>query len=196
MTAAATHAPLAGRELAHGPAAGSASALATGVLAARILTGLPSSGSPLEAGPRAAMQGGFGRSFGDVRVHADSYAAATADHFGARALTVGTDILFGAGQLRAQTPQGQQLLAHELAHTAEQRAAGGVSIQLDAIADVEKLLSYKLLDWAVTDADAMEALAILEAIPDADLGKQLARLNQKYVNRLLDNLPDAAKTGP
>jgi hypothetical protein len=196
MTAAATHAPLAGRELAHGTAAGSASALATGILAARILTGLPSSGSPLEAGPRAAMECGFGRSFGDVRVHADSYAAATADRFGARALTVGTDILFGAGQLRAQTPQGQQLLAHELAHTAEQRAAGGVTIALDAIADVEKLLSYGLLDWAITDADAMEALALLEAIPDADLGKQLGRLDQKYVNRLLDNLPDAAKTGP
>jgi hypothetical protein len=165
-------------------------------LTARVLSSLPSSGSPLDAGSRSAMERGFGRSFGDVRVHADSYAATTADRFRARALTVGTDILFGAGQLRTGTPQGERLLAHELVHTAQQRAAGAVTIQLDAIADVEKLLSYGLLDWAITDAEAMQALALLEATPDADLDKQLARLGQKYVNRLLDNLPDAAKTGP
>jgi hypothetical protein len=191
MTPVATHAPAAGPELAHVPACGFASALT-----ARVLSGLPSSGSPLDTGSRSAMERGFGRSFGDVRVHADSYAATAADRFRARALTVGTDILFGAGQLRTGTPQGERLLAHELAHTTQQRAAGVVTIQLDAIADVEKLLSYGLLDWAITDAEAMQALAILEAIPDADLGKQLARLDQKYVNRLLDNLPDPAKTGP
>jgi len=191
MTLVATHAPTVGAGLAHVPAGGSTSAFT-----ARVLSGLPSSGSPLDTGSQSAMERGFGRSFGDVRVHADSYAATTADRFRARALTVGTDILFGAGQLRTGTPQGERLLAHELAHTAQQRAAGVVTIQLDAIADVEELLSYGLLDWAITDAEAMEALAILEAIPDADLGKQLARLDQKYVNRLLDNLPDAAKTGP
>lgn len=191
MTPVATHASAARAGLAHVPAGGS-----TPALTARVLSGLPSSGSPLDAGSRSAMERGFGRSFGDVKVHADSYAATTAERFRARALTVGTDILFGAGQRRTGTPQGERLLAHELAHTAQQRAAGLVTIQLDAIADVEKLLSYGLLDWAITDADAMQALAILEAIPDADLGKQLARLDQKYVNRLLDNLPDAAKTGP
>lgn len=185
------HVAVTGRELVHVPARHLAP-----TLAAKVLTELPSSGSPLDAGTRSMMERRLGHEFGDVRLHADSYAAATAHRFRARALTVGTDILFGAGQLRPHTPRGEQLLAHELSHTVQQRSASSVTIQLDAITDVEKLLSYGLLDWAITDADAMEALAILQTIPDADLGKELSRLGQKYVDRLLDNLPDAAKSGP
>jgi hypothetical protein len=185
------HAPVVGRDLAHVPARDLAPALA-----ARVLRGLPAAGRPLDASARSAMERRLGHDLGGVRVHADAHAAATVDRFRARALTVGTNILFAAGQLRPSTPEGERLLAHELVHTAQQRAAGRVSVQLDAIADVEKLLSYGLLDWAITDAEAMEALAILEAIPDADLPKELARLSQKAVDRLLDNVPDAAKTGP
>ena len=66
----------------------------------------------------------------------------------------------------------------------------------DVIDDVRNKLSYKLLDWAVTDADAEQSLALLNSIPDATLAVQIARLEDKYVTRLLDNLPDRDKTGP
>ncbi|MCD5341561.1 hypothetical protein LR392_04875 [Arthrobacter sp. AK04] len=69
-------------------------------------------------------------------------------------------------------------------------------MQLDAIDQVQDLLSYGVLDWAVTDSEAMESLALLNALPDAQLTSGLARLENKFLNRLLDNLPDAARSGP
>src|SRR5215472_1971271 len=44
----------------------------------------------------------------------------------ARAFTVGQDIYFGRGEYRPDTPQGGGLLAHELAHTIQQRSGDNV----------------------------------------------------------------------
>jgi Domain of unknown function (DUF4157) len=65
----------------------------------------------------------------------------------------------------------------------------------DVIDEVREKLSYGIFDWAITDAEAMEALAALGTIPPADLANALRRLGSKYIRRLLDNLPDAAKSG-
>lgn len=72
--------------------------------------------------------------------------------------------------------------------TAAERA-----IQRDERTDVESLLSYGALDWAVTDADAVEALAILAALSPARLATVMASLGQEHRTRLLENLPDSAK---
>jgi hypothetical protein len=68
-------------------------------------------------------------------------------------------------------------------------------VQRAVIDDVREKLSYGISDWVITDAEAMEALALLGTIPPANLANELATLEPKYVTRLLDNLPDAAKTG-
>jgi hypothetical protein len=44
---------------------------------------------------------------------------------GARAFTVGSDIFFGQGEHRPDHPEGQRLLAHELAHVVQPRADAG-----------------------------------------------------------------------
>jgi outer membrane protein OmpA-like peptidoglycan-associated protein len=62
----------------------------------------------------------YGIDSGAVRVHADSHAAALANGLGANAFTIGNDIYFGAGRYTPETPQGERLLAHELAHVAQQ----------------------------------------------------------------------------
>lgn len=59
----------------------------------------------------------------DVRIHADAAAAALARSVSARAFTVGSDIFFGAGEYRPATPEGRELLTHELVHVAQQRDA-------------------------------------------------------------------------
>ncbi|WP_437640245.1 eCIS core domain-containing protein [Sorangium sp. So ce854] len=82
-------------------------------------------GAPLDGGVRARMEQSFGRSFSHVRVHADAAAARAASDISARAFTVGQDIAFGAGAYRPGTLAGDALLAHELAHTVQQRGAGG-----------------------------------------------------------------------
>lgn len=73
---------------------------------------------PLET--RSLLEPLFGHSFADVRVFSDSAAAQTADALHAKAFTVGQRIGFAAGQYQPDSPQGQRLLAHELAHTIQQ----------------------------------------------------------------------------
>ncbi|MFC5144545.1 eCIS core domain-containing protein [Streptomyces aureoversilis] len=58
--------------------------------------------------------------FSKVRVHTDPRAADAARTVGARAFTLGHDIVFGAGEYRPHTHTGRRLLAHELAHVLQQ----------------------------------------------------------------------------
>lgn len=80
-------------------------------------------GRVLDESTRDKMEGAFGQSFASVRVHADGVAARFNSALGARAFTVGQDIAFAAGEYRPGTAAGDTLLAHELAHTVQQRNA-------------------------------------------------------------------------
>lgn len=79
-------------------------------------------GQPLDLGERNFMEPRFGHDFSRVRVHADSRAEESARLVNARAYTVGNNIVFGSGQYKPGTRQGQQLLAHELTHVVQQSA--------------------------------------------------------------------------
>jgi hypothetical protein len=80
-------------------------------------------GGPLPASLRAELEPRFGVDFARVRVHDDFGAARAAAAMRARAFTIGGDIYFGAGQLEPGTEQGRRLIAHELAHVAQQSPA-------------------------------------------------------------------------
>jgi hypothetical protein len=81
---------------------------------------LQSSGRPLDAETRAVMEPRLGYDFSHARVHTDERAAASARAVNALAYTVGSDVVFSAGQFDPQTRAGQQLLAHELTHVKQQ----------------------------------------------------------------------------
>lgn len=81
-------------------------------------------GSALPADTAARMEGAFGDRFDDVRVHTDAGAQAEARRQGALAFTVGNHVAFGAGQYQPGTPEGDALMAHELAHVQQQRGGG------------------------------------------------------------------------
>ena len=87
---------------------------------------LAASGSPLDAATGAFMSQRMGQDFSAVRVHTDSQAAASAQAVDAHAYTVGADVVFGAGQYRPDTRAGQRLIAHELAHVAQQGTSSAV----------------------------------------------------------------------
>jgi hypothetical protein len=81
-------------------------------------------GAPLAQPLRADMEQRLGHDFSRVRVHTDGQAAASAHAVGARAYTVGHDVVFGASGGRALgTPAGTHLLAHELTHVRQQAGA-------------------------------------------------------------------------
>lgn len=80
-------------------------------------------GSPLPGAVRARMERAFGESFGHVRLHTDGHASRMVRHYGAEAFTVGEHIAVKPENYRPGTFLGDALLAHELAHTLQQREA-------------------------------------------------------------------------
>jgi outer membrane protein OmpA-like peptidoglycan-associated protein len=70
------------------------------------------------------MRDGFGWDFSAVRVHDDSSGARLATNAHAHAATFGTHIAFAPGQYRPQSRDGEQLIAHELAHVLQQQRTG------------------------------------------------------------------------
>jgi len=85
---------------------------------------LPSAGETLPESTRELMESRLGERFDDVRIHIDEEAAARARDVGANAYTIGRDIYFGKGNYAPHDPQGQRLIAHELAHVIQQDHAG------------------------------------------------------------------------
>ncbi|MFJ9456287.1 DUF4157 domain-containing protein [Kitasatospora sp. NPDC101447] len=87
-------------------------------------TCLAGPGRPLEAGTRDRLSANFRHDFTPVRVHTGPEADAAARTLGARAYTVGHDIVFAHGSYDPLTAPGRALIAHELAHVAQH---GGVA---------------------------------------------------------------------
>jgi hypothetical protein len=83
-------------------------------------------GAPLGEHVRSPLEAAFGASFDEVRVHTDPAADALSRSLAARAFTHGNDIFFRAGEFAPSNSGGRRLLAHELAHTLQQRAGAAV----------------------------------------------------------------------
>ena len=93
---------------------------------------LQSPGEALDEKSRAVFEPRFGHDFARVRIHTDQRAAQSADALHADAYTAGGDIVFGAGRYQPHSERGRTLLAHELAHVAQQsewtRPSGGFQL--------------------------------------------------------------------
>jgi hypothetical protein len=69
------------------------------------------------------MEQRFGYDFSRVRVHSGLPARQSAQDLNALAYTVGSNIVFGEGQLSRGTHEGRRLIAHELTHVVQQSGA-------------------------------------------------------------------------
>ncbi len=117
---------------------------------------LRSPGRALDSDSRAFFERRFGHDFGHVRVHTDAAAAESVRAVKALAYTVGRDMVFGQGQFAPQTPVGRRLLAHELAHTVQQREAAAPSLEkLDVSSpdDRQELEAEAIADSVMSGAD-------------------------------------------
>lgn len=90
----------------------------------RALDGARGGGHPLDPGTRAFFEPRLGVELAGVRVHTGPEAARAAGVLGARAFTRGDHIWFAAGEYAPGTDAGRRLMAHELAHTLQQRGGG------------------------------------------------------------------------
>jgi len=198
----------------------------------QISEALSRSGNPLDSGTRGFMEQRFETGFGDVRIHDDPVSHGAARSLGAEAFTSGQHVHFGAGRWRPDTQAGLHLIAHELAHTVQERhlpapgggdggielgaahsplerdadhaadqvMASGVAAPLPAasrpalrrkgspgVEKIEDLLSYGLFDWKIRDAEALQALRRLQGLSRIEQGEFMS--DKKYADRLRDNLP-------
>lgn len=83
---------------------------------------LRSSGAPLPGAVRGRMEAAFGTGLGHVRLHQGAEAGALAAALSAEAFTSGRDIYVGSGTGAADTPDGEHVLAHEIAHVLDEPA--------------------------------------------------------------------------
>ncbi|MEU5188862.1 DUF4157 domain-containing protein [Streptomyces klenkii] len=84
-------------------------------------------GRPLDSSVRTEMEGAFGHDFTGVRVHSGHEASELAQALGARAYSLGRDIVLGRGE-SVNGPTGRNLLAHELAHVVQYDTSGRVIV--------------------------------------------------------------------
>jgi hypothetical protein len=72
---------------------------------------------------RGQLENKLKTSLGEVRIFTSSAADAAATAYGAQAFALGLDVFFASGRYQPETPEGQELIAHEVAHTVQQRGA-------------------------------------------------------------------------
>jgi hypothetical protein len=147
------------------------------------------SGQPLDAATRAFMEPRFSHDFSDVRVHADTRAAQSAEAVNALAYTVGKNVVFAAGQYQPGSAQGRHLLAHELAHTIQQADHGAMSPQRLSVGRTDDALERQadaLADYVVSPSSA-------GAPPAMQRGQNPAPILRRQPCRKAD---DTIVTGP
>lgn len=88
------------------------------------------SGQGLEASTKTEMEAAFNEDFSQVRVHTGAEAERATEAVNARAMTRGQDIYFNQGEHDPSSPAGREVLAHELAHVAQQRNADSLTPSL------------------------------------------------------------------
>jgi hypothetical protein len=133
-------------------------------------------GMPLPKEALTKMESALGASFSDVRIHIGSEAASV----GAIAFTWGSNIHFAPGHYNPGTPQGQELLGHELVHVLQQRAGRVTNPFGSGVAVVQDLALEAEADRLGRQASRWVA----PAAPQATLGA--AAVKSTVVSRKLD----------
>ena len=129
-------------------------------------------GWPLDPSARAFFEPRFGRSLGHVRVHADAADAESAEAIGARAYTVGPDIVFARGEFAPHTPSGRLLIAHEITHVLQQTGGGMAASETADTAQRQEATDGKLV--GNTPAPAAAASPAQQTSPPDEFGEQNA----------------------
>ncbi len=113
-------------------------------------------GEALDTDTRSDMEARLGADFSDVRVHTGSAAHESAADVGARAYTVGSNVVFQRDAYDPGSHEGRTTLAHELTHVVQQRqgpvdgteTAGGIRVsdpsdrfEREASANAERVMA-------------------------------------------------------
>ena len=110
-------------------------------------------GQPVSPDDRADYEPRFAFDFSRVRVHTDAAAGDLAALVGARAFTVGSEVVFSRGEYAPRTLRGAQLLSHELAHVVQQSRTSVPVLQMARIDDFRKTDPSRVTDAQLDSTD-------------------------------------------
>jgi hypothetical protein len=150
----------------------------------RTLTEALGAGEALPDAQRARFERSLGRDLSGVRVHTGDAAADQADRVQARAFATGPHIVFGRGEYGPHDQRSQGLLAHEVAHTAQQPGA----------APAGELATTQPGDAAERNADT--AAAAMVAGRPAEVSAQPASIARKTKDESVGDAPSAPEAAP
>ncbi|WP_341835715.1 DUF4157 domain-containing protein [Chitinophaga pollutisoli] len=119
-------------------------------------------GAPLPRSTRQFMENAFQADFSNVHIHTGEKAAAMNTDVQAKAFTYGSDIYFNHHEFQPHTPEGQHLLAHELAHVLQQNQQIAPRIQRVDI-------HHRKLTWADFAAEVPKKTSGYEAVTSSDI---------------------------
>jgi hypothetical protein len=146
-------------------------------------------GQPLPASVRASMEGALAVDLAHVRVHTDGGAAQLSRDLDARAVTIGRHVAFGADEFRPGDPRGDALLAHELAHVAQQdggtAGAGATDASPTLEAEADDAAAAAVARLHGTERDVARAPS---RRPDRGRGLRLQRCGPSYHPRTAADL--------
>ncbi|NIJ18774.1 hypothetical protein FHS95_000443 [Sphingomonas naasensis] len=134
---------------------------------------LAGSGKPLSPDTRSFLEPRFKANFAGVRVHTGGKAENLATRLGARAFTFGKDIFFNAGAYKPDSPEGMELIAHELTHTIQQREVvqreviqreEAVTVQQRSEPQVQRGIVSEALDWIADKANVIPGFRLFTII--------------------------------
>lgn len=135
-------------------------------------------GAALPAQLQRQFESSLGVDLSGVRVHTGTESSRSASSVSARAYAIGQDVHFGSGQYDPTTTRGQQLIAHEVAHTVQQRGTGARA-------------QFKLEVTAAGDACEVEADAAADAMmagrPFSVQSSGLAIARQDHASTAIDD---------
>jgi hypothetical protein len=159
--------------------------------AAAVHHGLAGSGRPLDSRVRGGFEKRLEMDLGAVRVHTGAAASAAAHTLGASAYAYGTEIAFGAGRYQPETADGSRLLAHELAHVAQQ-AEGAPFVAAD-VGDVFSAALDVVSPGvgAIVHAGGFSGTDLLYGVASSLFGETVATLIREWVIGFGEGLANA-----
>lgn len=150
-----------------------------------------SSGAPLAAGVRGALERTYQADLSGVRVHTGGASADAARSIQAKAFTHGQDVHFAPGHYAPQSPAGFGLIAHEVAHTVQAGGLGGVQAKLEvAPSDAP---AEREADAAAASAARGEGFRITRA--SGSVGRAIHRVDQREGTAIPDASTQSAIAG-
>jgi outer membrane protein OmpA-like peptidoglycan-associated protein len=163
---------------------------------------LRSPGRSLDTATRSLMEPRLGHNLSGVRVHSDQQAARSARAVGARAYTVGHDVVFDSGQYAPDSNVGQSLLSHELTHVVQQgnTAWTGGDLEIGAVDTPQEHEARNAIHAESGRAPGSLAGTVAPRVVQReggpDLGGFFVRLREDGRIEFLAQTPDLPGTGP